>query len=289
MKEKESEKEEEGGTAAAGADADQSGAGLRLGLTLGVLAVVCNFAFDGCGMSRVSSYYSHYDGSAGYSHLILAGRVESIEEPPSSLWRNLHYGSKLRGQKVVKLQITRSEVPLEDFEILFANEKVLGETKPGQLRCFHVSHVGNYYSFLFRSRYSFEAYAGHEFSEKDHPDLAPRPGWQGPYKLYSVCAIALPLLFLTAAMGFLAVHELTLRRERLRALLLAAPFLFLYMGAAAYITWLDWVDRIWPIGKSLCLAILIGMLVRALLKRPAPKPDRPSPARSKKGRRASAP
>lgn len=249
---------------------DQTDAGLRLGLMLGVLAVVCNFAFDGCGMSRVSGYFDHYDGSAGYSHLILAGRVESIEEPPSSLWRNLHYGSKLRGQKAVTLQILRSEIPAEDLEILFANQKVLGETKPGQLRCFHVSHVGNYYSFLFNTRYAFEAYAAHELSENDHSGLAPRPGWQLPYMLYSACAIALPLLFLTAAMALLARNELTVRRERRRALRLAAPFVFLYAAAAAYITWLDWVDRIWPIGKSLCLAILIGLFVWGLFKRPAP-------------------
>lgn len=249
-------------------DGDKRG-GLGLGITLGVLVVLGNFFFDGCGNSRVRNYFAHYDGSAGYSHLAIKGLVRSIEEPSPSLWRNLHYGSNLQGQKQVGIEIIESEVPPADVQALFIGSKLQPEVALGKTYCFHVSHVGNYYSFLFRSRYGFEAYSVHDPAAGDPAQLTPQAHWARPYKLYSLCALLLPILFVVAAMRMLSVDDKTAPRgERLRALRGALPALLLYICAAGYIVKLDWVDHIWPIGKPFCLAVLLGLFFWVWLKQP---------------------
>lgn len=247
-----------------------------------VFVLLLNFCFDGCGVSRVSSYFSHYHGSAGYSHLAVVGNLHAIGEPPDSLWNNLHYGSRLSQVKEASIDIIRSEVPAGELEHLFIPESLVDKVQPGGTYCFHVSHVGNYYTFLLRDRYGFEAYRVHEISEQELPTIKLDAKWAAPFRIYSLCAILLPVLFLLAGGRMLIVasvgdpSRLPARdgspqyRARLRRLLGAIPFVLLYLGAAAYIARLDWVDREWPIGKTLCALLLVGTFFWVLCKKPEP-------------------
>lgn len=247
--------------AAQPAAASESG-GPTSGLLLGVIAVIGTFIFDGCGTSRAASYFDHYDGSAGYSRTTLVGRVRSIEDPPPSLWRNLYYGSKLREQKVVRLDVLQSEVPPQDVEVLFVSSELLTGLATERLYCFHTTHVGNYFSFLFRSRYGFQAHSVHEFVEKESPELVPNPRWTLPYKLYAVCSILLPLLFVMAGARIVGADSGGGSQRQLRRRLLGSiPLVLLFVAASGYITWLDRIEHIWPVGKGMLLALLIGLFV----------------------------
>lgn len=237
---------------------DARKASLGGGIALGIWIVAFNFLFDGCGFSRVASYYDHYDGSAGFSHSAIVGRVAAIGEPVRTSLRNLHYGSMLKGQKSLELEISRAEVPPSDVEAVFIDESLLPAVKPGAEYCFHVSHVGNYYSFLFKSRYGFSVYKVHDARAPKHQISTSDPRWALPYKLYSLCVLLLPILFLMAALRLIDSDGKP--RQQISVISALWP-VFLYAAAAGYIAKLDWVDRIRPIGKTLFLCILIGLAV----------------------------
>ena len=254
-------------------------------MLFGILLVFVNFCFDGCGMSRVASYFSHYHGSAGYSHLAIVGNLHTLGSAPDSLWNNLYYGSKLSNVQEAGFDVVRSEVPVGQIEHLFIPDRVIEkyQPKPGGTYCFHVSHVGNYYTFALLGKYGFEAYRIHEVSEQELPTITLKEGWAEPFRIYALCSILLPVLFLFAFMRIVVVMDGSDPRNkpqrdgspryllRLQRLLGSIPFVLLYLGAAAYVAKLDWIDDPWPVGKALFAVILFGAFFFGLCKKPEPE------------------